>query len=59
MNILLKSVFLENSGYIVTWKLTNSVEYGIPQKRERVFIVGIREDLNKKYEGTEILDTEL
>lgn len=32
----------EDSGYHVTWKLLNSSDFGIPQKRERVFIVGFR-----------------
>lgn len=32
----------EDSGYYVTWKLLNSSDFGIPQKRERVFIVGFR-----------------
>jgi DNA (cytosine-5)-methyltransferase 1 len=33
------------SGYDVTYKLINAVEYGVPQKRERVIIVGFRSDL--------------
>lgn len=32
----------EDSGYHVAWKLLNSSDFGIPQKRERVFIVGFR-----------------
>lgn len=32
--------------YKVTYKLLNAADYGIPQKRERVIIVGIREDLH-------------
>lgn len=35
----------EEAGYIVNYKLLMSADFGIPQKRERVFIVGIREDL--------------
>ncbi|MEX0723881.1 MAG: DNA cytosine methyltransferase [Gracilimonas sp.] len=31
--------------YRVVYRLLNSANYGVPQKRERVFIVGIREDL--------------
>ena len=30
---------LESIGYYVNWKLTDCIEYGIPQKRERVIIV--------------------
>jgi len=32
-------------GYIVKHKVFNAADYGVPQKRERVFIVGIREDI--------------
>ena len=32
--------------YNVTFRLVDAASYGIPQRRERVFIVGIREDLN-------------
>lgn len=29
-------------GYSLDWKLVNSVEYGVAQKRERVFVIGSR-----------------
>lgn len=32
--------------YNVIYRLVNSANYGVPQKRERVIIVGIRNDLN-------------
>jgi len=32
----------EDSGYYVSWKLLNSSSFGVPQKRERVFIVGFK-----------------
>jgi len=32
--------------YRVQYKLVNSADYGVPQKRERVLIVGIRDDLD-------------
>lgn len=38
-----------NKGYDVYWKLVNAKNYGIPQDRERVFIVGVRKDLNREY----------
>ena len=40
----------EKSGYQVTHKLINAAAFGVPQKRERVIIVGIRKDLGFKYE---------
>ena len=35
------------------WKILNTKDYGIPQNRERVFIVGIKKSLNKKFEWPE------
>lgn len=35
----------ENEGYNVHFKLMKAVEFGIPQRRERVFIIGVRKDL--------------
>jgi DNA (cytosine-5)-methyltransferase 1 len=36
---------LSELGYDVKYKLVNAVNYGVPQKRERVLIVGTRSDL--------------
>ena len=36
----------EEVGYTTYTKLFNAADYGVPQKRERVIIVGIRNDLN-------------
>jgi DNA (cytosine-5)-methyltransferase 1 len=37
------------AGYTIYHKLLNSAEYGIPQVRERVILVGVRNDLNYQY----------
>lgn len=34
------------AGYSVVFRLLNAADYGVPQKRERVMIVGFRNDLN-------------
>ena len=43
-NIVLTS--LEQAGYNIYWKVMNAKDYGIPQNRERVFIVSIRKDVD-------------
>lgn len=37
---------LEQAGYNNYWKVMNAKDYGIPQNRERVFIVSIRKDVD-------------
>lgn len=38
------------AGYDVTYQLLNAADYGVPQKRERVFIVGVNKELEKPFE---------
>lgn len=38
------------AGYEVSWKLLKASDYGVPQDRERVFIVGYHKSLGKKFE---------
>jgi len=39
----------ENCGYVVNYQVINSKHFGVPQKRERVIIVGVRKDLKSKF----------
>ncbi|HBK97450.1 MAG TPA: DNA (cytosine-5-)-methyltransferase [Microcoleaceae bacterium UBA10368] len=38
---------LTSSGYVVKYEVLNSYDFGLPQDRDRMFIVGIRNDLEK------------
>ncbi len=40
----LKADFIE-AGYVLTNRLTNSLEYGVPQDRDRILLIGIKKDL--------------
>jgi len=36
--------------YHIYWKILNAKKYGVPQNRERVFIIGIRDDEDNNFE---------
>ena len=40
-------------GYKVQYRLMNAADYGVPQKRQRVIIIGVRNDLPVRYEYPE------
>ena len=46
LNMMLKE--FEDCGYIMTHKVLNGWDYGVPQKRERIFMVGVRNDVADK-----------
>lgn len=39
----------EEVGYNLYWRILNAADFGVPQQRERVFLVGIRKDLNIEF----------
>ena len=47
----MQQVFSE-LGYTFDWKILNAKDYGIPQNRERLFVVGFRNDLKLEREFT-------
>jgi DNA (cytosine-5)-methyltransferase 1 len=48
----------EKSGYDVKYRVMHAVEYGVPQKRERIIIVGFRRDLNIDFKFPDPVMTE-
>jgi len=44
--------------YNIVYRLINAADYGVPQKRERVVIVGIRDDINKSWSFPEYTHSE-
>ena len=57
LDYLIKTTIIPD--YYVDRKLLNALEYGVPQSRERVFMVGLRKDLFQimKYEQKEEIST--
>jgi DNA (cytosine-5)-methyltransferase 1 len=37
---------LSDLGYMVEWRIINAADYGMPQRRRRIFIIGYRKDTN-------------
>ncbi|MDC0986910.1 DNA (cytosine-5-)-methyltransferase [Alphaproteobacteria bacterium] len=49
---------LQDGGYITAHKVLNSVDFGVPQQRKRLFILGIRNDVAVKIGLTKEADLE-
>ncbi len=41
---------LKKAGYDVVWRVLNASNYGVPQKRERIYILGFAKDYRFEYE---------
>ena len=48
LELIIKS--FQEIGYLVKYKLVNSFDFGAPQNRSRIFIVGFREDLSDYFD---------
>lgn len=48
---------LEEAGYNNYWKILNAKDFGVPQNRERVFIVSIRKDIKQDFKFPEGFDS--
>ena len=46
----------DSAGYNVNYKIVNTEDYGIAQRRERVFLVGFRKDLNLSQSFFDVLE---
>ena len=50
---------LEEAGYNNYWQVLNAKDFGIPQNRERVFIISIRKDIDKGFTFPDPIPLEL
>lgn len=46
LNVIIRN--LKAAGYSVSYSVLNSKNFGVPQERKRVYIVGVRKDISKK-----------
>lgn len=51
-NFFINEILKEFSevGYTLRFQIVNAANYGVPQSRERVILVGVRNDLNKQFQ---------
>ena len=50
---------LEEMGYSNFYKVLNAKDYGIPQNRERIFVISVRSDIKKEFKFPEPFDNGL
>ncbi|BAY07336.1 DNA cytosine methyltransferase [Calothrix sp. NIES-2098] len=48
---------LQNAGYILTERLINAIEYGVPQDRERIILIGFQNSLIKEMGSDNLVPT--
>jgi len=46
---IIMEILEEKLGYFIHHKILNAVDYGLPQNRERLYIIGFREDIKFKF----------
>jgi DNA (cytosine-5)-methyltransferase 1 len=46
---------LEDAGYNNYWQVLNAADYGMPQGRERVFIISIRKDIDDRLQSAWVI----
>ncbi len=50
---------IKRAGYRVVWKVIDCYEYGVPQHRKRIFMVGIRKDLKRRFRFPKVIPKNL
>lgn len=49
---------LQENGYAIDYKILNALEFGVPQDRERIFVVGFKRSLAQNALGRELIRDE-
>ncbi|MBN1902754.1 DNA (cytosine-5-)-methyltransferase [Candidatus Sumerlaeota bacterium] len=44
LSVILETLY--DSGYFTTYRILNALDFGLPQKRERIFIVGFKDNID-------------
>ena len=51
---ILETLLLEDDRYNYYWQILNANNYGLPQNRERIFIIGIKKELDNGFKFPEV-----